>query len=174
MQRIGRLWPIVLLLLLCLSVAGTAYAQDPDEEVTDDDVNRVARELYCPICENTPLDVCETQACEDWRQLIRERLASGQSEEEIIAYFADVYGERARATPDTQGFSLLIWIAPLALAAIALFVFVRLLRNWLARGTVAAGEVGPLPTPPPGDRSPDEAGRDEYVARLEQDVRDSA
>ncbi len=30
---------------------------------TDDEVNRIAKQLYCPVCENTPLDVCPTQAC---------------------------------------------------------------------------------------------------------------
>ena len=60
-------------LVFAVAVTGVAKAQEQGEGVTDDDVNQVARELYCPICENTPLDVCETQACEDWRQLIREK-----------------------------------------------------------------------------------------------------
>jgi cytochrome c-type biogenesis protein CcmH len=162
------------LLLLALSFAGSAFAQEPTTDVADDDVNRVARELYCPICENTPLDVCETQACEDWRQLIREKLTAGQSDEEIIAYFADVYGERARATPATEGFSLIVWIAPLVLAAVAVVVFARLLKGWLARGAAAEAATAPSTTPDPSDMSGDEAGMDEYVARLEQEVRDSS
>jgi cytochrome c-type biogenesis protein CcmH len=162
------------LLLLALSFAGSAFAQEPTTDVADDDVNRVARELYCPICENTPLDVCETQACEDWRQLIREKLTAGQSDEEIIAYFADVYGERARATPATEGFSLIVWIAPLVLAAVAVVVFARLLKGWLARGAAAEAATAPSATPDPSDMSGDEAGMDEYVARLEQEVRDSS
>ena len=34
---------------------------------SDDEVLAVAKKLYCPVCPNTPLDVCETQACQDWR-----------------------------------------------------------------------------------------------------------
>lgn len=172
MKLSRQLWPF--LLLLAFFLAGSAYAQEPPREVADDDVNRVARELYCPICENTPLDVCETQACEDWRQLIREKLTVGQSDEEIIAYFADVYGERARATPATEGFSLIVWIAPLVLAAVAVVVFARLLKGWLARGAAAAATTAPPSTPHPSDMSHDEAGMDEYVARLEREVRDSS
>lgn len=172
MKRSTRFWPF--LLLLALSFSSVVYAQESTEDVADDDVNRVARELYCPICENTPLDVCETQACEDWRQLIRERLAAGQSDEEIIAYFADVYGERARATPATEGFSLIVWIAPLLLSLVAVVVFARLLRGWLARGAAAESETVPYHAPHPIDQSQDEAETDEYVARLEQEVRDSS
>ncbi len=161
-SRLKQFWP--LLLLLTWAVTIPVNAQEPIDDVSDDDVNSVARELYCPICENTPLDVCETQACEDWRQLIREKLTAGQSEQQIITYFADIYGERARATPSTEGFSLIVWIAPLVLAAVALVVFVRLLRGWLARGS----------NPPPSDARQDEAEADEYVSRLEQEVRESS
>src|SRR5260221_3230838 len=59
----------LLLLLVVVLAAGTAAAQDatPPGPVTDNDVNRVARQLYCPVCENIPLDVCPTQACAQWR-----------------------------------------------------------------------------------------------------------
>jgi cytochrome c-type biogenesis protein CcmH/NrfF len=45
---------------------------------SDDEVNAIARQLFCPICENTPLDVCPTQACHDWRELIRQMLAKAR------------------------------------------------------------------------------------------------
>jgi cytochrome c-type biogenesis protein CcmH len=171
-KRTRQLWPF--LLLLTLYFTGAVYAQAPTKDVTEDDVNRVAGELYCPICENTPLDVCETQACEDWRQLIREKLSAGQSEQEIIDYFADIYGERARATPTTEGFSLIVWIAPVVLALVAVAIFVRLMKGWLARGATARSETTFSSTLPSSDVSQDGAEVDEYVARLEQDVRESS
>ncbi len=170
MKRFRQLWP--LFLLFALLSTGVVYAQEHDEGVTDDDVNRVARELYCPICENTPLDVCETQACEDWRQLIREKLGAGQSEEEIIEYFANIYGERARATPTTKGFSLLVWIAPVVGAAVAGALFLRILRRWLARGAAAESDLAPASAVQlPGLGEGDEE-LDEYLARLEQEIRE--
>jgi cytochrome c-type biogenesis protein CcmH len=172
MKRLWKSMPV--LFVLALSITGAVYAQEPTSDVADDDVNRVARELYCPICENTPLDVCETQACEDWRLLIREKLETGQSDQEIIEYFADIYGERARATPATEGFSLIVWIAPLVLAVIAVIVFARLLRGWLARGKVAEGETVSSATLPASNHGQDATELDEYAARLEQDIHESA
>ncbi len=159
------LWLVCLLLAWFVS---SVHAQEPTHAVTDDEVNRVARELYCPICENTPLDVCETQACEDWRQLIRQKLAAGETPEQIVEYFAARYGERARALPTTRGFSKWVWVAPVVLGIGGLLYMVYLLRRWLARGAVAAPEVPTVPPP-----LPDDVEVDEYVQRLEQQVRDS-
>jgi cytochrome c-type biogenesis protein CcmH len=172
MKRFRQLAPF--LLLCALSLASVAYAQDPVQEVTDDDVNRVARDLYCPICENTPLDVCETQACEDWRQLIREKLAAGQSEEQIVEYFADIYGERARAMPTTRGFSLNVYIAVGVAIVVAAIYFILVLRRWLARGAEQESIQVPAPTIPLGDLEGDEPEADEYILRLEQELRDSS
>ncbi len=170
MGRIKLSW--LLLLITLFWATSVAYAQEPDREVTDDDVNRVARELYCPICENTPLDVCETQACEDWRELIREKLAAGQSDQQIIEYFAEIYGERARATPTTRGLSLAVWIAPVIGAIIGVVYFARLLRHWLARGETAQTVSPPKPTLRLNEQGRPEL--DDYVARLEREMRESS
>ncbi len=70
---------LVVLLLPGLVLVTTAVAQEPAvREPTADEVNRIAKGLYCPVCPNTPLDVCETRACEDWRALIRDKLAAGE------------------------------------------------------------------------------------------------
>ncbi|HLB48324.1 MAG TPA: cytochrome c-type biogenesis protein CcmH, partial [Anaerolineales bacterium] len=79
------------LILSLLAIAASfiavtvVYAQSDDP--TDDDVNRVAKQLYCPVCPNTPLDVCETKACQDWRADIKDKLAVGWTDEQVIEYF---------------------------------------------------------------------------------------
>jgi cytochrome c-type biogenesis protein CcmH len=161
------------LVFLALFATSAVYAQEPTLPVDDNDVNRVSRELYCPICENTPLDVCETQACEDWRQLVREKLEAGQTDQEIIDYFANIYGERARATPSTRGFSRYVWIAPIVASVIALAFFARTLRQWLARGAAEPTQDIPATTLPLGELGKDDQQIDEYVARLEQEIRES-
>jgi cytochrome c-type biogenesis protein CcmH len=152
----------ILLVLLC---SGVAHAQETGEEISDDKVNRVAEELYCPVCENIPLEACETQACNDWRELIREKLAEGWSDQEIVDYFADVYGERVRTTPTTRDFSLAVWILPVVGVAVGVGYMAVLLRRWLARG--ASPESAPGPTAP-GEVE----AEDDYRARLEREIRE--
>ena len=75
------------------SLVQSAIAQDTSA-ISDDQVNAIAKQMFCPVCENTPLDVCPTQACAQWRELIRQKLAAGWSDQEIKDYFVEQYGAR--------------------------------------------------------------------------------
>lgn len=92
----------------------TAAVSAQEGTVTDDEVNDVAKDVFCPVCESTPLDVCPTQACADWRDLIRTQLAEGRTKEEIHEYFARQYGDGVLADPPKRGFNLILWILPIA------------------------------------------------------------
>jgi len=153
----------VLLLLLLFVQAANAQRTD----VTDDEVNDIAGELFCPVCENTPLDVCPTQACADWRALIRTQLAEGRSAEEIKDYFAAQYGDRVLAEPPRKGFDLIIWLLPIAGVAIGGFFFYRYLRAM--QGPRPASEAGTTATATNGNRP---IPADDYVARIEQEIQD--
>ncbi len=104
-----------LMLIMSVTAVTVASAQEPapNNDVTQDEVNEIASGLYCPVCENVPLDVCPTQACEDWRAEIRTMLARGEDEAAIQAYFVTRYGQRVLATPEAQGFDLFVWLVPL-------------------------------------------------------------
>jgi len=102
------IWITVLVLGLSLIWMGSASAQQPTP--SDDEVNAIARQLFCPVCQNTPLDVCPTQACQQWRDLIRQMLAEGKSADYIKQYFVVHYGARVLAEPPRTGFNWLIYV----------------------------------------------------------------
>ncbi len=149
----------LMLSVLVLTLAGVPSGAAQETTPTDDQVNAIAKQLYCPVCENVPLDVCPTQACQQWRDTIREKLTAGWSEDEIKQYFVDQYGARVLATPPAIGLNWLVYLLPpLAFAAGAYLLF-RALRAWRA-----------APASPPPVASP--AAEDPYVARLEQELRE--
>lgn len=156
---------LYLFLLLSLLLALPAVAQEP---VTDDEVNAVARDLYCPVCENTPLDVCPTQACQDWRDEIRMQLAQGKSEEEIQQYFVERYGPRVLAEPPREGFNQIVWLLPIAGVVIGAVLFGLYLNNLRKEGVDETGEVAQstAPVPPPA------ADKDDYISRVEKELRE--
>ncbi len=159
---------------LLFSASGTAFAQDGSRAVTDDEVNDVAKDLFCPVCESTPLDVCPTQACADWREVIRTKLSQGQSPEEIRAYFAEQYGVRALAEPPREGFTSAIWILPIAAVLFGAVFFARYLRNLRSTqaGPAAFNDSDPGMTLA-SERRGDEPPQDEYEARIERELRGS-
>lgn len=97
---------------------------------SDDDVLRVAKQLYCPVCPNTPLDVCETKACQDWRAQIRDQLSDGWTDQQIVDYFVAQYGERVLAEPKRKGFTSLVWFLPMIVVLVGLGIVYEILRNW--------------------------------------------
>lgn len=149
----------LLALVTVLWIVGSARAQD-SQPPTDDQVNAVAKELYCPVCENITLDVCPTQACAQWRDLIRLKLSQGWSVEEIRNYFADQYGDRVLASPPMRGFNWVFYGLLAALLVLALVVYVRVLHN--LRSKTAPVEAS-LPSKPDKKQA-------EYLQQVEQEL----
>ncbi len=155
---------LILALLVTLAsfyVVTIAYAQATTPGYpTDDDVNRVAKQLYCPVCPNTPLDVCETQACQDWRAQIRDQLSTGWTEQQVIDYFVAQYGERVLAEPQRKGFTSLVWLFPVIAAMLGVWITYEILKGWRARKQVS------VPVMEDPQVSP------EALARIEQELRE--
>jgi cytochrome c-type biogenesis protein CcmH len=140
-----------------LLVYGSAFAQQPTP--SDDQVNAIARQLYCPVCENVPLDVCPTQACAQWRDLIRQKLAAGWSADQIKNYFVVQYGDRVLATPPRHGLNWLVYVLPplfILGGAALLFAVLRSMR----RSTPGVPSAAP----------PAASSDDPYVKRLEDEL----
>ncbi len=141
--------------LFVLMAAAPAFAQEPVP--SDDEVNAVAKNLYCPVCENVPLDVCPTQACIQWREQIRQQLAQGWTRDQIYDYFTRQYGDRVLAVPPRSGLNWLVYVLPPLVFLAGGWVLVQVLRSWRVRPESVPSE--PLEEPP-----------SEYVARLEEEL----
>src|SRR4030067_2036775 len=120
---------LVLISLVAIFFLATIVVYAQEKIPTDDEVNAIAKKLYCPVCPNTPLDVCETKACEDWRAQIRDQLTAGWSEQQIIDYFVAQYGERVLAEPQRKGFSLLVWMLTVLVVLFGLVMVWQGLKN---------------------------------------------
>ena len=169
MKRLAVIVMVAVFLSLAGAVVVKAQGANPPATpvtVSDNDVNRVAKQLYCPVCPNTPLDVCETQACQEWRAQIKDQLGQGWSDQQVIEYFVAQYGERVLAEPKRSGFTSFVWILPVVALAIGLFVLTQLLRAWKAQRTVPAGVPAPMVT--------STAIAPEVLERLEKELREIA
>lgn len=158
--RAAPLWGAIFFLLILVALLTSPVSAQGGQPPTDDDVNAIAKELYCPVCENTPLDVCATQACAQWRDLIRLKLSQGESEEQIKQYFVENYGARVLNEPPREGLNWLAYLVPPVIILIGVGFLVRALRM-MKKPVVTAPAEGPRV----------EAPADDYIARLEEEVR---
>lgn len=135
-----------------------AWAQQP-VVVSDDQINEVAKELYCPLCTGLRLDNCQLKVCDGMKDVIRQKLAAGESKEQIKAYFVEQYGEVVLGMPSKKGFNLLAWVFPFAALVVAGGWVYYAARLWARRRAATASpplELADLPA--------------EYLQQLEEDL----
>ncbi len=110
-------------LALTLLMAVPALAVTPDEVLDDPELEARARviskDLRCLVCRNENIDESNAELAADLRVLVRERLVEGDSNEEVVDYVVDRYGEYVLLRPTTEGANILLWIAGPAMLLIA-------------------------------------------------------
>jgi len=154
----------LLLTLLLLAVSVLSVLAQTKPTPSDDEVNAVAHELYCPVCENIPLDVCPTQACAQWRDLIRQKLSDGWTKDQIKAYFQKQYGDRVLSEPPREGLNWIVYVLPPVFILAGAFLVYRVISKRKPAAPVAGGSSAP---PAPGAPASD----DPYLQRLEDELK---
>jgi cytochrome c-type biogenesis protein CcmH len=118
---------IVLSLMLQLSPAS---AVEPDEILTDPALESRARALSagfrCLVCQNQSIDDSDAPLARDLRLLIRERIQSGDTDNEVRNYVVSRYGDFVLLRPPFGSRTLILWLSPfLLLLAAVLFILFR-------------------------------------------------
>ena len=133
-------------LLLVLVIAVPAFAVDPDEMLADRALEARARaisaEVRCVVCQNQSIDDSNAEIARDMRRAIRERLAQGDSDVQVVAFLRARYGDYVLLKPPFDIRTWLLWLGgPLALA-LAGFALWRAVRNRAQRpGTQVAADL---------------------------------
>ncbi|HRX04673.1 MAG TPA: cytochrome c-type biogenesis protein CcmH, partial [Anaerolineae bacterium] len=123
-----RIILLVILSTALLALPGYLHAQEPP---TLEQINAVAKELYCPLCNGVRLDTCELQACEQMRQVIGEKLTEGVPKQQIKDEFVAQYGPVVLGEPPREGLNLLGgWVLPIALFLVAAAAVTLMVLRW--------------------------------------------
>ncbi len=131
--------PFVVLLAslaILLHFSGVARA-DP----LDDEARRIGKMLQCPVCEGVSVADSPSQIALQMMSVIRDKLEAGESEDQILQYFVQRYGEGVLREPPRRGAALLVWWGPVLVLAAGALVLFTLLRTWRS----ATSRVGPGP-----------------------------
>lgn len=129
-------WFLIPILLLTSAVA---LAVEPDEVLSDPALEARARalsaELRCLVCQNQSIDDSNAPLARDLRILVRERIAAGDTDEQVKRFFVERYGAFVLLKPPFDARTLLLWLTPLVVLIGAGVFLVRYIR---ASGTVPA------------------------------------
>lgn len=132
-SRFRKLAGVALLAWLGASLLPVALTAPQADEAA---FKRVSDKLICQCGCNYGLSFCPHLECPSapvLRARIREKLAAGQSEEQVLKAMVADFGPAILGAPPAEGFNLSAWVMPFLALFIGLFIVQRLVRQWRAR-----------------------------------------
>jgi len=108
------------------SLAQVAYAETVEEEA-----RHIGKQLQCPVCNGAPVSDSPSELAGQMRSVIRAKLQAGETEQQIVQYFVERYGDGVLIEPPRRGFTMIVWLGPVVVLAIGGLVLWRLLSGWL-------------------------------------------
>lgn len=121
------------LVLILMLLASPALAVNPDEILDDPALEARARaitaELRCVVCRNESVDFSNAEIARDIRLIVRERLVAGDSDDEVVQFMVDRFGEYVLLAPRATGANLILWLAAPALLLTGLGLGMVVLRR---------------------------------------------
>ena len=138
------------LLAVVVFVLGGASGASAQNTPADADLEArttaVASTLRCPVCQGESIQDSPSQLAQQMRAVVRERLRSGESPEQIKAYFVGRYGEWILLEPKMTGLNILLYVLPVVLVLGGLALVVTLVRKW-TKASAEPEAVADIPEP---------------------------
>ena len=127
-----RRW-LLLLTLLATMVAGAARANEAQNVAADPAlearVNALSAELRCLVCQNQTIADSHADLAVDLKNQVREQLKAGRSEQQVIEYMTQRYGDFVLYRPPFKATTLLLWLGPALLLLIGVAIYWRSLKT---------------------------------------------
>ncbi len=137
-------------LLAVSALASPTGAATAPVTVSETEVQAIASQLRCVVCQNLSVADSPSDMARQMRDLIRERLAAGDTPAQVETYFVQRYGEWVLLAPPARGLNIVLWLAPFAAVAGGLVLVLSLARRWRRRP--ATPDPGAVPSVGPRDR----------------------
>ena len=126
-------------LLVVLLCTGALAQENPQLE---DRVKDLAHELRCLVCQNQTIADSNAPLALDLRNQIREQLAAGKSEQDVIDFMVARYGDFVLYRPRMTASNFLLWAAPVLLLLLGTFIGIRYIRRQSAEVDTDSPEAG--------------------------------
>ena len=140
-------------LFVAVAPAGAQAQRDsapvPQDAAFEAKVREVASSLRCPVCQNNSIEESPSLLAQDMKREVRERLARGETPDDVRRYFISRYGEWVLTKPRAAGINLSVWLLPLLALLGGAAVVWSAVRRWVRQGDAARLPAAPsVPTVP--------------------------
>ncbi len=147
-------------------LVGPPGATPPAAAALDTRAEEVAALLRCPVCQGLSVADSPATMAVNMKLQVREMLARGYTQDQILSYFELSYGEFVRLEPQLRGVNWLVWLAPVAGLLLGGVVVMRVLRAQGSAAPVSAESAAS--NLPARDTLPDDPELAPYVRRVRE------
>ncbi|MDH5772419.1 MAG: cytochrome c-type biogenesis protein CcmH [Rhodospirillaceae bacterium] len=128
-----KLFLAFIVLFAALSFNGQAGAVEPDEILSDPALEQRAREvskqLRCVVCQNQSIDDSNAELARDMRLLVRDRMLAGDSNQDVLSYMVNRYGDYVLLEPPLKASTAILWYGPFILIVLGFLAVVFYYRK---------------------------------------------
>ena len=140
----SRCWLFVALMWLPFAVCAQVAQPLPEDPVANKRAMALADELRCLVCQNQTIADSHAELAVDLRRQIREQIAQGRSDRQILDYMVDRYGDFVLYRPPVKATTLVLWFGPLLLLVCGLaflFQYLKSRRKRVEIGQLSASDL---------------------------------
>ena len=98
--------------LLLILVTLLAFGCAPESLTLEEQAQAIDQRLMCPVCPAETIDQSQADVALQMRELVREKLRTGETEDQIYDFFVERYDKGVLAEPPAEGFNVLVWVIP--------------------------------------------------------------
>ncbi|HEV8368731.1 MAG TPA: cytochrome c-type biogenesis protein [Pyrinomonadaceae bacterium] len=120
---------LILLVFVCVVSGRDAQPASGDDPEIEKRLTNLSKELRCLVCQNETLADSQAGLAEDLRREIREQMKAGKSDQEIISFLTQRYGQFILYRPQVTPTTYLLWFGPFLLLIIGLAILFRYIRQ---------------------------------------------
>ncbi len=156
--------------LIAVALAASACLSQGSELSLEEQAQQIDQGLMCPVCPGETIDQPQVALAKQMRALVREKLAAGESRQQILDYFVARFGDDVLAAPPKQGANLIAWLVPgagLAAFGAVLYLVLRAMRSSAVKSSIS----DPRPEGAPlGNALPTDDELKPYLSRVDEEM----
>ena len=152
--------------LLTGQYAPTQGGSQPLEPHLEARVQQLGKQLRCAVCQGVSIADSPASMARAQLDTVRELVAEGKTDQEVVDYFVARYGEWVLLEPTAEGFNWFVWLGPVALVALGGIVIWRQLQ----RGPSETQTSQQTATPAPTTETPSKEAEDPYLAAVRREL----
>ncbi|RMF10566.1 MAG: cytochrome c-type biogenesis protein CcmH [Alphaproteobacteria bacterium] len=123
---------LMIMIALLMPLGASAIGVDEkqlDDPALEQQARAIMKELRCLVCQNQSIEDSNADLARDLRTIVRERLAAGDSPQEVKRFMVERYGEWVLLRPPLNARTIALWVGPLLFLALGGFAAWRLMRR---------------------------------------------